>query len=216
MLNKNLTNTKIKSQFLWGVGLFIILFVLGLIIFTCSQIISFYWFSGIALGYTLQRSRFCFTSAFRDPLLTGSTSLTRAVLIALGLTTIGFLGIKFFYDINGLMIPGQDYIQGIGLNRIIGGFLFGIGMVIASGCASGMLMRIGEGHQVQIITIIFFFIGSIIGKLQLEWWEHNFVLLSKGVFLPDIFGWLGALLIQLTVIAGLYFLAVKWEEKHED
>jgi hypothetical protein len=35
------------------------------------------------------------------------------------------------------------------------------------------------------------------------------------VFLPDVFGWAGALIIQLLVIGLLYGLAMKWEEKQE-
>ncbi|MBK5244611.1 MAG: YeeE/YedE family protein [Eubacteriaceae bacterium] len=217
MSNPNITHSKSSNnQFSWGIGFFFMLFAVGLLLSTYSRLISIYWLTGIALGYILQRSRFCFTAAFRDPFLTGSTAITRAVLISLGAMTIGFAGIKFFFETSGLPIPGQEYIQAIGLSTVVGGILFGIGMVVASGCASGMLMRIGEGYQIQIITIIFFFIGSMLGNFHLEWWNQNFVLISEGIFLPDVFGWLGALGVQLAVIAGLYFLAVKWEEKHDD
>ncbi|MGV8905608.1 MAG: YeeE/YedE thiosulfate transporter family protein [Acetobacterium sp.] len=217
MSNSNGTRTKsINNQFSWGIVFFFMLLTVGLLLSTHSRMISIYWLTGIALGYILQRSRFCFTAAFRDPFLTGSTTIARAVLIGLGVTTIGFAGIKFFFEISGLLIPGQEYIQGIGLSTVVGGIFFGIGTVLASGCASGMLMRIGEGYHVQIITLIFFFIGSVLGNVHLEWWNQNFVLNSEGIFLPDVFGWLGALGIQLAVIAGLYVLAVKWEERHDD
>lgn len=217
MSNSNGTNPKsINNQFSWGIVFFFMLLAVGLLLSTHSRLISIYWLTGIALGYILQRSRFCFTAAFRDPSITGSTTIARAVLIGLGVTTIGFAGIKFFFETSGLPIPGQEYIQGIGLSTVVGGVFFGIGTVLASGCASGMLMRIGEGHQAQIITLTFFFIGSILGNVHLEWWNQNFVLIPEGIFLPDIFGWLGALGIQLAVIAGLYVLAVKWEEKNDD
>ncbi|KNZ43390.1 YeeE/YedE thiosulfate transporter family protein [Acetobacterium bakii] len=214
--SKGTNLNRINSQFHWGIIFFFILLAVGLLLSTHSRLISIYWLTGIALGYILQRSRFCFTAATRDPFLTGSTTITRAVLIGLGLTTIGFAGIKFFFATWGLPIPGQEYIQGIGLSTIVGGVFFGIGTVLASGCASGMLMRIGEGYHLQIITLIFFFIGSILGNIHLEWWNQNFVLIPEGIFLPDVFGWLGALGIQLAVIVGLYVLAVKWEEKHDD
>jgi len=210
--NPNSTN----KQFYLGIGLFFMLLVVGLLLSAHSRLISIYWLTGIALGYILQRSRFCFTAAFRDPSLTGSTAITRAVLIALAMTTIGFAVIKFCFESRGYAIPGQEYIQAIGLSTVVGGIFFGMGMVLASGCASGMLMRIGEGYHLQIITLIFFFIGSILGNIHLEWWNQNFVLIPEGIFLPDIFGWLGALMIQLAVIAGLYVLAMKWEEKHDD
>jgi hypothetical protein len=49
----------------------------------------------------------------------------------------------------------------------------------------------------------------------MNWWSKNFIF-SKGIFLPDILGWAGALSIQLFVIAFLYVFADKWEELHED
>ncbi len=41
--------------------------------------------------------------------------------------------------------------------------MFGIGMVIAGGCASGTLMRVGEGFAMQMLSLLFFVIGSLIG-----------------------------------------------------
>ncbi len=217
MINSNgLNPDKRSSQFIGGIGLFVVLLCLGLYFALRLPLISFYWISGIMLGYILQRSRFCFTAAFRDPYLTGSTAITRAVLIALGITTMGFTVVKFIAITNGYPIPGQDYIQSIGLSTVVGGLFFGVGMVLASGCASGMLMRIGEGYQIQVIVLIFFFIGSILGNYQFEWWNQNYVIISAGVFLPDCLGWFGALVLQLGVIGVLYVLAIKWEKSHED
>ncbi len=100
----------------------------------------------------------------RDPYLTGSTTVTRAVLIAFAITSIGFTAIKYGYYVNGLPIPGQGYIQPISVATGVGAFMFGIGMVIAGGCASGTLMRIGEGFWMQVISLFFFIVGSL--------WEH--------------------------------------------
>ena len=41
-----------------------------------NQKLATFWIFGIAFGMILQRSRFCFTAGFRDPIMTGSTSLT--------------------------------------------------------------------------------------------------------------------------------------------
>lgn len=42
--------------------------------------LAFIWMIAVALGLTLQRARFCFTAAMRDPVLTGGTNLTKAVI----------------------------------------------------------------------------------------------------------------------------------------
>jgi len=86
-------------------------------------------------------------------------------------------------------------------------------MVISGGCASGTFMRIGEGFQLQMITLVFFIIGSRCGAHDFKWWEDNFISRGYRVFLPDIFGWIGGLLFNLIIILVLYLILKKWEEK---
>ena len=204
-----------KSQLSIGLTLFAVLFCCGLYICTISTTLCIYYFTGLAFGFVLQKSRFFFTASMRDPYLTGSTALTKAVLVAIALTSIGFTIIKYIAFSNGQTIPGQDYVLPITLATIIGGLLFGIGMVIASGCASGTLMRIGEGFQVHLITLLFFIIGSVWGAHDIEYWNKHLIFSQEGIFLPDIVGWLPALIIQLSLILFLYVLAHKWGEKSE-
>lgn len=209
-LNGN--NRRFINQVPIGIGVFCLIVVFGFFLTTISKDLTIYWITGIAFGFILQKSRFCFTASIRDPYLTGSTSLTKAVLIALAITTIGFTAIKYGSYINHQIILGQEYVRPITLSTALGGILFGIGMVISSGCASGTIMRVGEGFQMQAISLLFFVIGSIWGAHDMGWWSNNFVL-SEGIFLPDTFGWIGAVVIQLLFIAFLFVVADKWEEK---
>ena len=149
----------------------------------------------------------------RDPCITGSTSVTRAVLIAFAITTIGFTAIKYGSFISTGTIPGESYVMPISLATALGGILFGIGMVIAGGCASGTLMRVGEGFSMQVLSLFFFVIGSLIGANHMGFWELNFNATAPRVFLPDIFGWFGAVVVQLLVILLLYIAADKYEKK---
>jgi uncharacterized membrane protein YedE/YeeE len=107
----------------------------------------------------------------------------------------------------------MSYVVPISLATIVGAFIFGIGMVIAGGCASGTLMRVGEGFFMQILSLIFFIVGSLLGAHDFGWWKYNFISKGKAIFLPDYFGWFGALIIQLLVIMLLYIAATKYEEK---
>ena len=86
-------------------------------------------------------------------------------------------------------------------------------MVIAGGCASGTLMRVGEGFQMQMLSLVFFVIGSLVGANNFGWWHKVFISKGPSVFLPDIFGWAGAVVVQLLIIAGVYILADTWENK---
>lgn len=180
-----------------------------------SERLGLFWFTGIAFGYILQRSRFCFTASMRDPFLTGGTNLTKAVLIAFAITSIGFTAIKYGAAARGLPIPGQSYVAPISATTAIGAFMFGIGMVIAGGCASGTLMRVGEGFLMQIIVVIFFVVGSLWGAHDFGFWRYNVIRFGGAVFLPDIFGWVGALTLQLVLIAFLYVMADRWSKRKQ-
>lgn len=172
-----------------------------------------YLLFGLAFGVVLQRARFCFTASMRDPWITGSTSVTRAVLIACSLATIGFTAIKYSAFSAGNPIPGMDNVGQISLALVVGAVIFGMGMVIAGGCASGTLMRVGEGFTMQMLSLLFFVIGSLWGAHDMGWWRTHVIKEAPAVFLPDVFGWLGALLVQFLIIILLYIASVKWQEK---
>lgn len=205
-----------KKQQPYGIALLVGMIVFGIYLTTISSKLGIFWVLGCSFGFILQKSRFCFTASMRDPYLTGSTSITRAVLIAFAIATIGFTAIKYGYYTKGLPIPGQGYIVPISLATAVGAFIFGIGMVIAGGCASGTLMRVGEGFFMQILSLFFFVVGSLWGAHDFGWWKLNFMLKGPKVFLPDVFGWFGAVAVQLLVIAGLYILADKWENRKKE
>lgn len=178
-----------------------------------SENLGLFWITGVAFGFILQKSRFCFTASMRDPCLTGSTSVTRAVLIAFAATTVLFAGIQYGYVSMGLPMPGQGFVVPISLATVCGAVLFGIGMVIAGGCASGTLMRVGEGFGMQMLSLFFFVVGSLIGAAHFGWWKENFIVHGPKIFLPDVFGWGGAVVVQLVIILCLYRAAMLWEEK---
>lgn len=204
-----------KNQIPIGVLMVAIIIAIGIYLGTQSGQLLLFWVTGIAFGVILQKGRFCFTASMRDPYLTGSTSITRSVLIAFAIATIGFAAIKYGYQSMGLPMPGMSYVAPISLATIFGAFIFGIGMVIAGGCASGTLMRVGEGFHMQLLSLLFFVIGSLWGAHDYGWWKLNVISKGKSIFLPDIFGWAGAIFIQLLIIGLLYVAAEKYEEKRK-
>ena len=198
-----------KNQIPFGVLTVAFIVVVALLLNMNSSNVAFFWITGSAFGYILQKGRFCFTASMRDPYLTGGTSITRAVIIAFAITTIGFTAIKYGYASAGLPIPGMSYVVPISLATVIGAFLFGVGMVIAGGCASGTLMRVGEGFIMNTIALIFFVIGSLWGAHDFGWWKEFFISKGPSIFLPDVCGWMGAVLLQLFVLLALYIIAEK-------
>lgn len=204
---------KKKNQLPIGFGVLLIIILIGLALGLKNGTLALYWAFGCCFGFILQKSRFCFTASLRDPCITGSTSITRAVLIAFAITTVGFAAIKYGAFVNGQEIPGQSYIMPISVATAVGGIMFGIGMVIAGGCASGTLMRVGEGFAMQMLSLLFFVIGSLIGAGHMGWWTENFIVTAPRIFLPDVFGWGGAVILQLVIIGLLYIAADLFEKK---
>ena len=209
------TRRKKKNQVPVGIATGIILAGLAVVISLIDQKLGLFWVTGIIFGFILQRARFCFTASMRDPSLTGSTTVTRAVLIAFAITSIGFWAIKYGAHVNGLPIPGQSYVVPVSLATAIGAFMFGIGMVIAGGCASGTLMRVGEGFHMQVLSLLFFIIGSLWGAHDFGWWKLNVISNGKAVFMPDVLGWGGAIVVQLLIILLLFIAADKWENRKD-
>ena len=173
---------------------------------------AYIWIIGIGLGYVLQRSRFCFTASMRDPILTGSTALTKAVIIAFALSSIAFAALQIkatgmsLETLDIAKLPGN--IRDVGIHTVLGGIIFGIGAVIAGGCASGTLMRMGEGFVQQWIAIVFFIVGSVIGVVIMPSMQAAGLYNKGAVYLPQLFGgWVPALIVQFALLATLYVLA---------
>ncbi|GAB3678726.1 YeeE/YedE family protein [Halopiger thermotolerans] len=108
---------------------------------------------GIALGAFLQKGRFCFVNAFRDFFAYKDSRVTKGVLAATLLTMV-FWGIAYqFGYYQGFWTPRW------GLTGLVGGFIFGVGMTYAGGCASGTLYRAGEGYLQFWLTLLFMGVG---------------------------------------------------------
>ena len=168
---------------------------------------------GLMVGFVLQRSRICFTAALRDPFLFGMTGVLRALILSLIITTIGFSIFQYLQVSGGAALPGK--IISPGLNIPIGGIIFGIGAAISGGCASGTLVRMGEGFQLQWLAFVGFVFGSVHGAYDAGFW-YQFFRENFRSHLPEIFGWKSAILIQLMVLILLYYYSYHHEKKRFD
>lgn len=178
---------------------------------------SIFWIIGILIGITMQRSRFCFAASFRDPILVGSTSLLKAIIIALIITTAGFAVVQYAFvqdsqSIDIMNVPGQIY--PVGIHTVIGAVLFGVGMVIAGGCASGTLVRIGEGFILQIVVLGGFIIGTLLSAGQFEFWDKFIVAKSHTIYIPQYVDFPAAVIGQIIILILLYFLADWYDKKN--
>ncbi len=123
---------------------------------------------GLGLGYVLQRGRFCLNSAFRDIIFIQDLTLFRAYLLAV---VVAIIGSNLMEDFGLLRVINADTgaLESTMLLRqtfvpvanILGGFLFGLGIVLAGGCASGVVYRVGEGQLSALAAVVGFFFGAV-------------------------------------------------------
>jgi hypothetical protein len=80
-----------------AVGIAVVLFAIWLstVMADTDSLLPALWFLGIAFGFTLQRSRFCFASAFRDLFLFGSARKIKAIMLGLAIASLGFAVIMY-------------------------------------------------------------------------------------------------------------------------
>ncbi|MBI4989993.1 MAG: YeeE/YedE family protein [Rhodocyclales bacterium] len=177
---------------------------------------------GFCIGFVMHRSRLCFARAFREPFMTAEGDMTKALILALaiGLPIAAFLFEKKVID-PYIAIPPTFWI-----GSLLGGLIFGIGMVFAGGCASGSLWRMGEGH-VKLWVAMFFFawMGSTASALlkkagltsideeNVETFEITRV--GYQAYWPDLLpGWGWTLLVGGALLA-LWYAFVRYNESTE-
>ena len=113
---------------------------------------------GSVVGLLVQRSRFCNTAALRDAMLFKTFRNTKALLVAMMILTIGFTA---FISIGA----GNPMRFDVGVNQILGLFLFGTGMVLAGACTVSTWVKAGEGNFGAIWALIFTFVGMFLFSL---------------------------------------------------
>ncbi len=115
-------------------------------------------FVGILFGFILQRARFCMTGGFRDIYLTKSFTMLYAFLIAISVQAIGV----FFLVKGGYLSLSTGTFSLVG--SIAGSLLFGVGIVLAGGCATGTWYRAAEGLIGSWIALLFYMLFAAIMK----------------------------------------------------
>lgn len=122
------------------------------------QIISFGLIVGLLLGFVLQRGRFCVVGAYRDLLLARDGHMFLATMIVIAIQAVGVYALAA----SGVITIQADAFPWLG--TIVGGFIFGIGMVLAGGCATGTWYRAGEGLIGSWVALFMYALSAAITK----------------------------------------------------
>ena len=106
-----------------------------------------------ALGAIMQKTSFCTLGAVSDGILMEDWSRMRQWCLAIGIAILGVALMSHlgWIDVSKSFYTGNRVLY---LSTVIGSTLFGIGMVLASGCGSKTLVRIGGGNLKSIVVFI--------------------------------------------------------------
>lgn len=163
---------------------------------------------GAALGVTLYHAAFGFTSAWRVFINDRRGAGLRAQMVMLAVAVLLFFpalgsGTLFGQPVVGLVAP-------VGISVVFGAFIFGIGMQLGGGCASGTLFTVGGGNARMLVTLLFFISGSVIATQHVDWW---FALPSfPATSIVKSFGVVPALLVNLVIFGVIAAVTVRLEK----
>jgi uncharacterized protein len=156
-------------------------------------------------GAIAQRTHFCTMGAVSDAVNLGDWTRMRQWGLAIGVAMIGFALMAYF----GLIDPTKTLYSSnrwTWLSALVGGGLFGFGMVLASGCGSKTLVRIGGGNLKSLIVFIvmgvaaFATLKGITAVLRVATVDRVALDVAVGASLPQ---WLAAMSGIKPLLAGL-------------
>lgn len=164
---------------------------------------------GAVLGITLYHAAFGFTSAWRVFIADGRGAGLRAQMLMLAIGVLLFFPALSTGTLFGHPVVGE--VSPVGTSVLIGAFMFGIGMQLGGGCASGTLYTVGGGSTRMVVTLIAFILGSVVGTAHMPFWAAlpHFAPIS----LVKTLGAVPAIVLNLVVFATIAALTVLIEKR---
>lgn len=99
---------------------------------------------GFIYGVIAQRKQFCFSGSIKDMILFKHSRRTASLIVAITTALIATQVVGYVYNINFTMTKYYTNINYLFI--IIGGLMFGYGMMISDGCSSRHLIKFGQGE----------------------------------------------------------------------
>ncbi|WP_422367767.1 YeeE/YedE family protein [Pelagibius sp.] len=164
---------------------------------------------GAALGLVLYHAAFGFASAWRVFIAEGRGAGLRAQMVMLGLASLLFFPLIDHGSFLGQPVGGGA-VAPLGISVAVGAAIFGVGMQLAGGCASGTLYTVGGGSTHMVFALIFFMIGSLIGTAHMPWWIETASWGSVSILRE--WGLFQALAAQLALLAAIAAFTL-WVER---
>ncbi|MTI17695.1 YeeE/YedE family protein [Rhodobacteraceae bacterium RKSG542] len=164
---------------------------------------------GVLAGLSLYLARFGFTAAWRRAVVEHRGAGLRAQFLLLALVCA--VSFPLLAQGNAFGISVYGYILPFGVSAALGAFMFGVGMQLGGGCASGTLFTVGGGSVRMVIVLAFFVLGSVIATAHMPFWR-SLPSLPPVSFIKS-FGLWPALALVGAILLGLTLLSVFREKR---
>ena len=191
------------------------------------QLASYVAWASFALAFIFgavgNKTNFCTMGAVSDWVNMGSLNRMRMWLLAIGVAIVGSNALQLagVVNLSKSVYPGPNFTW---LSYIVGGFLFGIGMTLGSGCGSKTLIRIGAGNLKSVVVFIvagiaaYMTLRGILGAFRIGVLEQAAVTLSTGQDLPSLFaahagGARQTWMVVLSLLLGLGLIVYAYASK---
>src|ERR671922_572765 len=156
-------------------------------------------------GAVGNKTDFCTMGAVSDWVNMGDTSRMRMWLLAIAVALLGSsaLHLAGVIDLGKSIYTSANFTW---LSHLVGGFLFGVGMTLGSGCGSKTLIRVGAGNLKSVIVYVFLGIAAymtlrgVLGAFRVGVLEKAAITLPAGQDLPALTG--GSRTVLALAIAG--------------
>jgi len=164
---------------------------------------------GAGAGMVLYHAAFGFTSSWRILIRDGLGAGLRAQMLMLAVTCAVFLPVLAHGQFFGQSVRGA--VAPVGVSVLAGAFLFGVGMQLGGGCASGTLYTVGGGSVRMLVTLAAFIAGSVIGARHMPFWQSSPAL--EPISLVSRFGLVASLTMSLGMFAAIAFASLAIERR---
>ncbi|MFC6145687.1 YeeE/YedE thiosulfate transporter family protein [Corynebacterium nasicanis] len=164
---------------------------------------------GAVLGIVMQRGRFCVTGMLRDIFLQKTWRTTVALFIVISVHALGIAALTSL----GVITPSYNTFAPLAV--IVGGFVFGLGIILAGGCASGTWFRSAEGLIGSWFALVFYALSAAaMNTGALSWLNVGMKSVDTELTtLPATFGvsaWFFAIPLAIgTALAARHYLATE-------
>jgi len=143
-------------------------------------------------GAVGNRTNFCTMGAVSDWVNMGDLNRMRMWLLAIAVAVLGAAGLQLAgaVDLSKSIYQAPNLLW---LSHVVGGFLFGVGMTLGSGCGSKTLIRVGGGNLKSLVVYVFLGIAAymtlrgIFGAFRVAVLDPVSIALPSNQDLPSLF-----------------------------